>query len=595
MKRILQASIFLLLVSLIANSQTNSKESPVSEETNQFFLSFLNKTILEIKDIDETDIRIVFNAQVARLVSVFDKNRSREMFGESTDSFLQLLSESKSVFREKSEEELNESEVYFRRGILPPDPSEFSRKYEILRTRNSIAKLMSIWHPFEAYEFLAKTSQIFGDDENRYFFGDPSEIDDQVFHAMPQESMTRATTLAESFIAGGKHLKALSLTKGVYEADQLKGAKLAEKFISKFTEDAKNPEIELSKISEVLSFGKRNWEKYEKKELKIAIFRKDTLVKLANNLGDRIINSDVISEIRKYRIEDYAQNVGYFSPEKAKEIRAKWARAQPIEDCPCSDKEVADDATKAVVEKVKEAAKEAVDAAKLAVDPDAEVDLSAKEKAKILRHESGEKFLKSLSEFGKQEAPKKQRLEFIRNARKVISRVKDKNKKVWLLTELAFNINDPADKKIAQELMTEATKLVNPDPKAFYDFFYSWRVVSGNSSSNPDRAFSQLEDIITRLNKPANGASDIFEFIGDGLLFFGRFPTAISGEMSEGALRQLGNVDETISRLATRDFKRLSSLDDRVEDKRLKVALSLILLNSLHSSFYVREIVENKK
>ena len=67
----------------------------------------------------------------------------------------------------------------------------------------------------------------------------------------------------------------------------------------------------------------------------------------------------------------------------------------------------------------------------------------------------------------------------------------------------------------------------------------------------------------------------------------GDVSTAVSDEIGENALRTVGNADETLARLANRDFTRLRKLNDLVDDSKMKIALNLLILKSLYRIKYV--------
>lgn len=77
--------------------------------------------------------------------------------------------------------------------------------------------------------------------------------------------------------------------------------------------------------------------------------------------------------------------------------------------------------------------------------------------------------------------------------RKIISQTPGKERKLTALSLLAAQVARAGDKALAAELMRDAERLVNPQPKNYRDFLFSWMLASGFAQADPDKAFPLLE------------------------------------------------------------------------------------------------------
>ena len=89
--------------------------------------------------------------------------------------------------------------------------------------------------------------------------------------------------------------------------------------------------------------------------------------------------------------------------------------------------------------------------------------------------------------------PKEERDKIVAQSRKIIAQTPGKDKKLVALSMLAAQVAHAGDKELANEIMADAERLVNPQPKNYRDFLMTWILASGYAETDPNKAFPLLE------------------------------------------------------------------------------------------------------
>ena len=80
------------------------------------------------------------------------------------------------------------------------------------------------------------------------------------------------------------------------------------------------------------------------------------------------------------------------------------------------------------------------------------------------------RLMDDIKDLGSKPLPKEERDKVVAQARKIISATPGKDKKIVALSLLAAQVAHAGDKDLADEIMRDAERLVNPQPKNYQDF-----------------------------------------------------------------------------------------------------------------------------
>lgn len=152
------------------------------------------------------------------------------------------------------------------------------------------------------------------------------------------------------------------------------------------------------------------------------------------------------------------------------------------------------------------------------------------------------------------------------------------------LSLLAAQVARLGDKELAAEIMRDAERLVNPQPKNYRDFMFSLMLVSGFAEADPDKAFTLLDDVISRTNDTLAAFVKVAEFIdtADELVDNGEVQVgAFGGSMITGLTKELGVANGTINSLVKADFAKTRALTNRFDRIEIRVLAKMMVLRAI--------------
>jgi len=194
------------------------------------------------------------------------------------------------------------------------------------------------------------------------------------------------------------------------------------------------------------------------------------------------------------------------------------------------------------------------------------------------------KLLEDIKDLGTKPLPKEERDKVIAQSRKIIAQTPGKDKKLVALSMLAAQVARAGDKELANEIMGDAERFVNPQPKNYRDFLMTWLLASGYAEANPDKAFPLLETAILRANDTLSAFIKVAEFIDindeiidDGEIQVGMF----GGSMMRELTGELGMADNTIKSLAKADFAKTVNLTNTFDRTEIRVLAKMLVLRSV--------------
>ena len=140
------------------------------------------------------------------------------------------------------------------------------------------------------------------------------------------------------------------------------------------------------------------------------------------------------------------------------------------------------------------------------------------------------------------------------------------------------------DKELAAEIMNDADRMVNPQPKNYQDFMLSWMLAAGYAETNTDKAFPLLESTILRANDTILAAVKVAEFIdtADELVVDGEVQVgSFGGEMIRGMTGELGIASGTIKSLCRADFAKTRNLTNTFDRTEVRVLAKMMVLRAV--------------
>ena len=210
----------------------------------------------------------------------------------------------------------------------------------------------------------------------------------------------------------------------------------------------------------------------------------------------------------------------------------------------------------------------------------------AEQKAKALEEKiaADAKLMEDVATLGTKPLSKDERAKIIVQARKIISQSPGKDKKSAGLSLLAAQVAKAGDKELATEIMKDAERFVNPQPKNYQDFMLTWMLISGYAEADPDKAFPLLSDTVLRLNETVSAFIKAAEFIDvrgemidDGEVQVGQF----GGSMLRGLTSELKIAQPTLRALAKADFARTKAATNTFDRPEVRVLAKMLVLRTL--------------
>jgi hypothetical protein len=200
------------------------------------------------------------------------------------------------------------------------------------------------------------------------------------------------------------------------------------------------------------------------------------------------------------------------------------------------------------------------------------------------RQKAEEKMMADVKNLGTKPLPKEERDKVVAQARRIISQTPGKDKKLMSLSLLASQVARAGDKELADDIMRDAERLVNPQPKNYQDFLLSWILASGYAEATPDKAFPLLENTILRANDTISAFVKVAEFmdvndelIDDGEVQVGMF----GGTMIREITGELGLANKTLRSLAAADFTKTANLTNTFDRTEIRVLAKMMVLRAV--------------
>lgn len=564
-------SLFLIFSFTIFSfgQSADDKRNEADEKLQKDAIEFLRETSAEVGRMRSMENRISFSSELASLMWFHDEKEAKLMYGGVVSDFKQLLAqfdaEMNSVAVPTEDDGLSG-------GIFGGyGRSKTERKFRIaMMVRQQIAMSLAEHAPDLAYNFYYDSLSLISNPK----FRKDTEQSDKYFEfklikQIAETDAAKAADYGKESIKRDIDYNHVELLKKIYAKDPEKGIEFGAAILSRIKGDRTSVKG-LYIFNSLLSYGAANLEASKKPDAKKSIYSQSDLRDLAEVFAQAILYST--DQEGANAAVGYVDQIERFAPGRAAQIRAKF-KSKSGPPAPRGTSGLPS-ATNTYVGTYAGNANRAA-----AVSQAEELEFKAREtraklESKMMEDVRG--LNKSLS--------KEDRDRIVLQARKIISETKGKDKKIMALSMLAAQVAKIGDKELADEIMIDAERMVNPNPRNYQEFLMSWMLAAGYAETNPEKAFPLLESVILRANDTISAFVKVAEFIDtaeemidDGEVQVGMF----GGEMLRGMTRELGMANGTINSLARADFVKTKNLTDTFDRAEIRILAKMLVLRAV--------------
>src|SRR5436190_11018505 len=375
----------------------------------------------------------------------------------------------------------------------------------------------------------------------------------------------KAAEYGKESVKGGIESRHIELLKKIYAKDVDKGIEFGAAILSK-VKGGKDSVKGIYVYGELLSFAASNFEESKKLGGKKPVYQYGDVRDIAELLAKVLLDGDDSDGYASY---NYLENIAKYAPTRAAQIRVKFKKLGMGNSNSDSLRTI-------------ETIETASSNSSLAANSSAAATRANEEK--LTREKREKDLMEGIIGLGKKELSKEERDKVIAQSRKIISQTPGKDKKIAALSMLAAQVAHAGDKDLADEIMRDAERLVNPQAKNYQDFLLSLMLAAGYAEVDPDKAFPVLEALILRQNDLSAASIKLAEFIDvnseliqDGEIQIGLF----GGEMIRGMITGLGIATPTIRTLAKADFAKTRNLTNTFDRTETRVLAKMLVLRAV--------------
>jgi len=564
--------VFLLMLipigSAAAQTPTPAKPADDPAKLEKDAVDLLRETSVDVGRLRTLENRISFNSELASLMWFHDDKEARAMYAQVVADFKQLLSHFDSEMNTADDpDEQAMGGIFGSYG----GKSKVERKFQIaMAVRKQIAMSLAEHAPDLAYNFFYDSLNSVTNEKlrtqaqqsDKYFEG-------QLIQQIAKSDAAKATDYGKESIKGGVDSQHIELLKKIYAKDVDKGIDFGAAILSKLKSGGKDSVKGIYVYGELLSFASSNFEESKKRGGKKPVYQYSDVRDIAELLAKVILDGDEGEGLASY---NYLENIEKYAPTRAAQIRAKLRKLE-MGSPSVEVRTVANVATNSYAN------------AKSEFGFSSNSNTATREnEARDAREKREKDLMDDITGLNSKQLPKEERDKVIAQSRKIISQTPGKDKKIVALSLLAAQVARAGDKDLADEIMRDAERLVNPQPKNYQDFLLSLMLAGGYAEANPDKAFPLLETLILRQNELTSATIKLAEFIDvngeiidDGEVQIGMF----GGDMIRGMTSELGMASSTIRLLAKADFAKTRNLTNTFDRTETRVLAKMLVLRAV--------------
>lgn len=567
-----------------AQAPTANKPDEAEAEFKKETLVFLREIAGDVNNLRSTENRISFASELAGLMWFHDEKEARSMFQGVASDFRQLVMNYDSQLSQLELGADVDGDGRSGGGLLfggdDSDKGKLERKLRVaMMVRQQVASSIAEHDPQLAFDFyydslnaianVARRKQY--DSQDKYF-------EAKLLNEIAEKDATKASEMGRRSLKNGVTYYHVELLKKIYAKDAGKGAEFAEAIVSRLKDRSDDSGDNFS-VSTLLELGIGNFEKTKKEGGKKPMFTEQGLRDLSEILAQTLLAMDPdeggSAMARVGLIEKY-------SPGRAAQIRSKFGRSgsEGVGMGVAGNRSYGDPVSTYGPPPPPMPAGRGYANSNSSV-PRTETEA---ERTRADKQKAEEQLMTDVAGLSSKKLPKEERDKVVGQARKIVSEMAGKDKKIMALSMLAAQVAKAGDKELASEIMKDAHALINPQPRNYKDFMFVWMLASGYAEADPEKAFPLLEDAILRLNDTITGVVRVAEFIDvagevvdDGEVQVGAF----GGSMIRELTRELGIVDGTLRSLAKADFAKTKNLTNSFDRAEVRVLSKMLVLRAI--------------
>jgi hypothetical protein len=564
LNNLLATFIIAIFVSSTAAQTAAPKADEAAAKLEKEAVEFLRETSAEVGRLRTVENRISFNAELAGLMWFHDDKEARAMYGNVVTEFKELLSQ---LDAQMNMPVLDDDDIFSPGFFGGYGKSKAERKLRIaMAVRQQIAMSLAEHAPDLAYNFYYDSINLI----TNAAFRKETEQSDKYFESrlltlIAESDAAKAVNYGKESIKRGLNNNHIEMLKKIYAKDVDKGIEFGSAILSRMKSDKPKDSYFYSSL---LSFGGSNFEASKKPGGRKAIYSQNDLRDIADEFAQFALSDS--EDFMFYMITNSLDEIERYAPSRAVQIRAKF-------------KQTATGSSNAAAN-VMMAAANAANTVANAARANSNTSYEAEQRVREEREKREKQMMADVLRLGKKELPKEERAKIIAESRKIISQTPGKDKKIIALSLLAAQVAKAGDKELADEIMRDAERLVNPEPRNYNDFMLSWMLASGYAEANPDKAFPLLETTILRANETISAFIKVAEFIDvnaemvdEGEVQVGMF----GGEMIRSMTRELGMATAPLKTLARADFEKTRNLTNVFDRTETRVLAKMLILRAV--------------
>ncbi|MFZ1702101.1 MAG: hypothetical protein WBO10_11995 [Pyrinomonadaceae bacterium] len=559
--------LFLLLTQFtFAQNATEPKKTDDPAVLREKAVEFLRETSIELGNMRSIENRISFSAEMAGLMWFHDEKEAKAMYAATIRDFKQLLMELDTrlnMAQMPDDDDAPGLGMFFGGGGRSPA----ERKLRIaMAVRQQISLSLADHDAEMALNFFYESGGLVS---NPAFRAQMEQTDKyfeaQLLKQIAESNVAQAAKLGIASLKDGIDGNHIELLKKIYAKDADKGIEFGAAILSRIKSDRKAVKS-LYSFSMLLSYGADILEASKKPDAKKPIYSQNDLRDIADRFASVLLDGG--DDEAEFAAMGFADQINKYAPGRGAQIRAKYGKTATG-----MGSGYGTNSANAAANAMANAANSMSNSGS-AYDPDAAYE---REQARQKELADGVKGISS-------SVPKEERDTVIAKMRKIIAETPGKDKKIMGLSMLATQVAKAGDKELADLIMRDAERLINPQPKNYRDFLYSWMVSSGYAEANPDKAFPMLSDLIYRANETISAFVKVAEFIDvneemvdNGEVQVGMF----GGSMIRGMTKEVGLADTTLISLAKADFAKTKALTNTFDRVEVRVLAKMMILRAV--------------
>jgi len=569
-RRLLSLALIAALTSPLLSQVTDKKEpAKDAEKLRREAVAFLRETMGDVNSMRTLENRVSFSAEMAGLMWFHDEREARSMFNSSIADFRELL-----LKLDQQAAMLPDEDGPRSFGIFgdASGRAKIEMKYRAaMAVRQQITSSIAEHDPDLALSFYYDTAGGINKDSFRNrFAGMDSYFEFNLLGQIAQKNAAKAAQFGIKSLDKGLQYQHVDLLRKIYEKDVDKGIEFGSALLSK-AKSGKPRSDESYVMGSLLSFGVENLEASQRSGGKKSVYSQNDLRDLAEALANAILAGNEVESGMQYvaLIEKY-------QPGRAAQIRAKSGSGNRRD--PNKFTVRGNSAANAMTAPPPDYAGP-VNTVGMASNSNS----NRWQQEQDANRQAEERLMGDVAKIGKGELPKEEREKVIAQARKILMQTQGKDKQIMGLSMLAASVAR-VDKDLAAEIMRDAEGLVNPYPKNYQDFMYTWMLAAGYAESDPEKAFPILEEAIGRANDLISAFITVGEFIDvtEEMISEGEVQVgAFGGGMIRGLTKELGVAESTLATLTKADFEKTKALTNRFDRVEVRVLAKMLVLRSI--------------